>query len=97
MLSFELPIIPVAKERARTRISRNRIWSFTPARTKEFQNQIHYHIRKYMPEVLLASPLKVLMEFHVPRPKKPKSHYKKYPAMRPDIDNYLKALFDSFK
>lgn len=85
---FELPIVPVAKERARVK----RFGVFTPARTREFQTQVHLLSRKYAPKELFKKPLSLECFFYLSKPKKPKF---KYPGVRPDIDNYVKAIMDS--
>lgn len=37
-------------------------------------------------------PIKVVVRFYLPKPKKPKYNL---PAVRPDLDNYLKAFLDA--
>ena len=86
-LSFPFP--PVAKERARV----TRFGAYTPARTKEFQRLFQMHCRKMYSDLALDVPLKVVIEFHLPKPKKSKFGY--WPAVRPDLDNYIKAVMDS--
>lgn len=85
---IEFPFPPIAKERARV----TRFGAYTPARTKEFQRQIQSYARKYAPSKPLEIPLSVQCHFYLARPKKPKFQW---PATRPDIDNYLKAVMDS--
>lgn len=87
-ISFEIPISPVAKERARV----TRFGSYTPARTKEFQNQVRMHAKKYAPKELFKTPLSLQCDFYISKPKRPKFTHA---AVRPDIDNYLKAIMDS--
>lgn len=87
-LSFTLPIPPVAKERARV----TRFGSYTPARTKEFQNQVRMHAKKHAPKVLFKTPLSLQCDFYIAKPNRPKFIHA---AVRPDIDNYLKAIMDS--
>jgi len=85
---IEFPFPPVAKERARV----TRFGAYTPARTKEFQRQIQSYARQWVTKKPFEGPLKLQCDFYLSRPKKPKFSY---PATRPDIDNYLKAIMDS--
>lgn len=89
IISLEFPFPPVAKERART----TRFGTYTPARTKEFQNQFQRHCRKMYADLALEVPLRVDIEFHLPKPKRTKFGY--WPAVRPDLDNFIKAIMDS--
>lgn len=88
-INLEFPFPPVAKERART----TRFGTYTPARTKEFQNQVQRHARSLFKGLILDVPLNVHIEFHLPKPKRTKFGY--WPAVRPDLDNYVKAILDS--
>lgn len=88
MIAFEIPVVPVPKERARV----TRFGTYTPARTREFENHIRVYAQRNAPENLLILPLKLYCEFHLPKPKKPK--FKEWPAVAADIDNYLKAVMD---
>ena len=85
---MELPIAPVAKERARV----TRFGAYTPQRTKEFQKLMHLHSKKYAPQEMFKGPLRLECFFFLAKPKKTKFNY---PAVRPDVDNYLKAVMDS--
>lgn len=91
LIEFEIPVPPVAKERARV----TRFGSYTPARTREFTRQVEVHLKRIYKHDLLSGPIKLNVEFHLSKPKRPMSWCKTYPAMRPDVDNYLKALLDS--
>jgi Holliday junction resolvase RusA-like endonuclease len=83
-----IPIAPVAKERARV----TRFHAYTPARTKEFQNQVIFWLIRNYDKPPFDIPLKLTIEFHLAKPLKPKF---KHPAVRPDCDNYLKAIMDA--
>lgn len=88
VIEFTLPIPPVAKERARY----SKYGAYTPARTREFSNKVASYAKRYAPSKLLSSPLRLYCEFHLSRPKKTKFNL---PGVRPDNDNYLKALMDA--
>lgn len=87
-LEFEIPVCPVAKERARV----TRFGTYTPDRTREFERQVMMHARRNAPDGLIRIPIEVEIEFHLPKPKKPKF---KVHAVRPDIDNFIKSIFDA--
>lgn len=89
MISFSVPIIPVAK--ARPRVCKR--GTFTPAKSKNFQNELRMLVRKYLPETPLTGPLRVGLYFNV---LKPKSSKNETPIVKPDIDNYSKAVLDAF-
>jgi len=88
ILELTIPVCPVAKERARV----TRFGTYTPARTKEFERQVMMHIRRHAPEKPFGMPLKVEIEFHLPKPRRAKF---KVHAVRPDCDNFLKAVMDA--
>jgi Holliday junction resolvase RusA-like endonuclease len=87
-IEFLIPIAPVAKERARV----TRFHAYTPARTKEFQTQVILWLIKNYDQPAFNRPVKLTVEFHLPRPKVPKFDL---PGVRADLDNYLKAIMDA--
>ncbi len=83
-----IPIAPQAKERPRF----SKFHTYTPAKTRAFENAVKLYIKSSFKEEPFSVPLKVVIEFHLDRPKKPKFHL---PAVRPDMDNYVKAVLDA--
>ena len=90
-IRFHILITPVAKERARfTKLGH----AYTPSKTKEYENAIRDALQSgQYTDKLIDYPIAVSMIFELPRPKKPKFDV---PAVRPDVDNYAKAVLDAF-
>jgi Holliday junction resolvase RusA-like endonuclease len=88
MIRVTLPIEPVAKERPRMSMGR----VYTPAKTANFEREVALWLRKLLgPTAPRTVPLKLVARFILIPPKRPKWTV---PAVRPDLDNYLKALKD---
>lgn len=88
MWQMTFSIQPVAKARARV-TSRG---AFTPRATAEFERSIRLLARMRAPKTPIACPLRIAIVFWLPKPKRTKHHC---PAVRPDLDNYLKAVMDA--
>lgn len=89
MIRFSLPIAPVPKARARVLKSGR---SYTPRKTKLFERQVGLFARRYAPITPLDVPLKLSLRFILVRPKSSK---RALPSVKPDIDNYIKAVKDA--
>lgn len=88
-IAFTLPLEPVAKGRPRfTRSGR----CYTPKETERFEEQVRMLARPYSPRELLDGPLMLTARFIMVPPKRPRF---KWPAVKPDTDNFLKGLMDS--
>ena len=84
------------KERARVVSKGGRTFSYTPTRTKEWEEFIRYQMLMHRPEKLLDGPLALEATFYLLRPKSiPKK--RKYPHTKPDLDNLIKAVCDALK
>lgn len=60
---------------------------------KEWKEAIRQEAEKHRPQALLDGPLKVKARFIILKPKsKPKRVI--YPAVKPDVDNLIKAVWD---
>jgi Holliday junction resolvase RusA-like endonuclease len=86
--NFTLPIAPVAKGRPRFGNGR----TYTPAETLRFERQLVQLARRYAPKVPLTGPLGLWLVFTVKKPKRTKNAT---PCVRPDLDNYCKAVMDA--
>lgn len=92
MIKLYFPIEPIAK--ARPRVTR-RGHCYTPQKTKDFEETLkslailQMHENKHS---LLEGVLSARVFFFLNRPKKPKHGL---PAVKPDIDNLVKSLFDA--
>ena len=87
-----VPGTPVPKARARTVTQGGRTHSYTPERTREWEEAVQWIAAQHRPPSPLRGPLAVAMTFYLPKPKRGK---REYPSVRPDIDNYCKAVMDA--
>lgn len=94
MLEFDFLVSPIVKKRPRVFKTSYGTKAITPKITKQFENHISFLARKEMKKRdLLTDALKVKIEFFL---KKPKSSKNEFPKVRPDLDNYVKSVFDAF-
>ena len=90
MHCYNYTIDPIAKGRPRF----NGKWAYTPKSTRENALEIAtLTISQADGKKPLEGPLKLNVTFFLKAPKRPK--HKKYPIVRPDIDNYLKQYLDA--
>ena len=104
-ITLYLEIAPVAQERVRFHFKgwgkRRQIMPYIPEKTKTFQNTVRAMVREYMDEFDIPAfgkdlPLSVEVTFYLRPPKKmPKG--RTMPTVRPDLDNYLKAILDAIQ
>jgi Holliday junction resolvase RusA-like endonuclease len=88
-LKFELD--PVAKGRPRF----GKGFTYTPAKTKKFENWVKTVARLHMSQNKLEpmqGPLEVIIHFYLTKPKSSKN---RYPIVKPDLDNFTKGINDS--
>lgn len=85
-----VPGTPVPKARARTVTQGGRTHSYTPERTKEWEETVQWIAARHRPPSPLRGPLAVAMTFYLPRPKRSKRD-----IPRGDVDNYAKAVMDA--
>lgn len=97
ILGFFVPGKPVAKARHRT--GRGRI--YTPTSTAEYERTVGWEaiaaVTRQRPGLILpiAAPIGVRILVKLTRPKRPK--WKDWPAVKPDLDNYVKAILDGLQ
>lgn len=94
-LHLIVPGTPVPKARARTVAQGGRVHAYTPEATKAWETKVQLWARRaalYIPDAPLAGPLAVTMVFYLPRPQRCK---REHPSVRPDVDNYAKAVLDA--
>lgn len=91
-IKFHIPIEPEAK--GRPRFSRRSGHVYTPQNTREYEYRLKTHFAQYKHVFIdtYNSPLKIHVHFFL---SKPISVKRDYPSVRPDIDNYLKAVLDA--
>ena len=90
-IQFTIPGKAVPKGRSRSFLQKGKIINTTPPKTRNYENLVKLCAYQIKPEKPLDEPLALYMVIYVQRPKKPKSEY---PITRPDIDNYIKSVFD---
>lgn len=88
------PVSPVAKARPRFTKS-GRV--YTPAATVNFENQLKWVFKKNKYSIepfneLLSGPLWVRIVIYLDRPRTSKN---KHPHVKPDVDNFSKAILDA--
>ena len=97
-MQFVFKIEPVAKGRPRfsAQLSGTKIRTTTrtPAKTRDFERSIQLMAKSQMRGAdPLTGPLEVVVCFMVKKPAKPKHPHR--PIVRPDLDNYFKAVIDA--
>ena len=92
ILSFEIPIDPVAKGRPRISTLHGKPIAFTPKATRNAERTMaafaSRQMRQYDDKPLTGA-LKVTVAFALRRPKSVK---REAPTTKPDLDNYVKML-----
>lgn len=92
---LKLDCEPTAKARARTIFKNGKVWSFTPKKTQEAQNDLQTLIREQVKEPFAFHiPVSLTVTFYRTRATfVPKSET--MPVRRPDLDNFIKGVLDS--
>ena len=85
--SFIIDIDPVAKGRPIKGVH----CFYTPEKTKIFEETVRW-LLKCQGAKYSNNPISLKLHFYIKRPKKCK---RKYPSVRPDLDNYIKAIKDA--
>jgi Holliday junction resolvase RusA-like endonuclease len=86
---------PVGKARARTvKLKKgDKTVSFTPDPTAHAENLIRDHLMKLKQKFEAGIPLRVVLIFHVARPRSIKK--REFPTTKPDLDNCIKLCLDA--
>jgi Holliday junction resolvase RusA-like endonuclease len=80
-------IEPVAKQRARITMR----GAYTPKKTKDFEHWIKTVTSGVYKKEPMTEALFVELRFFL---KRPKSVKREYPIVKPDVDNFVKSMFD---
>ena len=84
---------PVPKGRARISTRGKKIRTYTPAKTRNFENEIKYWLNSQnKPVVASDCALAVTVCFWL---KRPKSVRRALPTVKPDLDNFCKLVLDA--
>ena len=95
-ISFTVAGSPVPKGRPRTVKRGNKTITYTPNKTRDYEDYVRSVASQYAPKELLKGALEVELHFFLQRPKTlPKRvvHHIK----RPDVDNFCKLILDSLE
>ena len=92
---FLYSVVPVPKNGSKTTKSG---FHYTAAHVKKYSNNIKELTRmQWGGDIIKNEPLKAVVVFHIPRPKTITQDKRKYPHVKPDLDNLEKALWDSME
>ncbi|EEV4788417.1 RusA family crossover junction endodeoxyribonuclease [Listeria monocytogenes] len=102
MIKFTINIPPHPQERPRFRNAGNFVQTYDPPKSKEYKKKIANVAKMYAPGTPISTPIKIKLIFFVPIPKSKSKVWKQravlgqeFPAVRPDIDNFTKAVLDA--
>jgi Holliday junction resolvase RusA-like endonuclease len=89
MISFSVPLAPVAWQRVKV----NRYGaSYVPNKTRNFKEWFGTFASQYRSHAINEGPIELSLTFFVPSPKRCS---RTWPCVRPDLDNYIKAVKDA--
>lgn len=96
VIEFFVPGIPVAKGRPRVcRRSNGSIGTYTPDKTVVWEETIKYYAMKVRPVKPIDGPIKLTLEFRMPKSKSADRQRRQHPTTKPDLDNLEKAVMDA--
>jgi len=97
LIRFTVYGAPVPKARARTvRLPNGGVKSYTPKSTRTWEELVRYQALEHRPPRLLDDALELRAVFYLLRPKgAPKR--RRWPSVRPDLDNLEKAVLDALQ
>lgn len=103
MITFTVHVIPVAKGRPRIGRVAGRPMAFTPAKTRQAEADFIALADPHAPPAPLQGPIDIRLVFVLPIPQSRPAWWKMaaaagrvYPAKKPDLDNLVKLVLDSF-
>lgn len=101
-IAFTVPGEPVAKGRARTVSKGSKTWSFTPQKTKQYEEVVKMYALRHRQSPLLTKALfaEILVYKSIPKTFSKKRtemaiSEELRPTTRPDSDNYAKLVLDA--
>ncbi|CWU06368.1 RusA family crossover junction endodeoxyribonuclease [Listeria monocytogenes] len=101
-IKFTINIPPHPQERPRFRNLGKFTQTYDPPKSKEYKKKIANVAKMYAPGTPISSPIQITLVFYVSIPTSKSKAWKQrallgheFPAVRPDIDNYVKAVLDA--
>lgn len=101
MITFVIVGLPVAKGRPKFFRKGNFMGTYTPSKTKEYEDSVISQALPHKPAVPLDIPLAVELRFYFPVPQSASKKFKLKAisgmtpvAKRPDLDNLIKSVLD---
>lgn len=88
MIEFVIPLAPVAWQRVKRGAYGQ---AYVPNKTRRFETEVGLWVKRFRPLPIMSGPLRLTARFILIPPKK---YVRDFPDVRPDLDNYLKALKD---
>lgn len=96
MTLMHIEIDPVAKARAKVSFRKGRGFAYTPKKTKDFELTLQALIKDQFKRMKpYEGAISLQIDFYFARPKSVKLKDRLYPSVKPDIDNYAKAVMDA--
>ena len=102
IISFTIQGVPIAKGRPKFFRCGNYTGTYTPAKTKRYEESVISQALPHRPSKPIEKPIALFLKFYMPIPKSmPKKNRQAitegrlFPAKKPDIDNLCKAILDS--
>lgn len=93
LISMHLELAPVAKSSPRALVVNGQGRMYTSAKSRGYMKSVADQVQDCLPSDWrpLDKPIAVMVTFYLAEPK---TRRRVFPSVRPDVDNYLKALFD---
>lgn len=97
MIQFFIPGVPIPQARSRTFWHKglNRYCTMNPKDSDVWRSIVKARAYPFRPKEPIDFPVRVNMEFYVPRPANAKG--REWAFVRPDLDNYIKGTLDALQ
>lgn len=92
VIKFVIPVNPQPASRPRSNFKLGRVYN--KPEYKRYLDELYLLTKKYQPSRPLSKAISLSIEFYLERPKSVK---RDMPCVKPDLDNYVKAVMDGLK